>query len=211
MTDTANLTLYHGAMSRSIRVRWCLEEMGLPYTLERPDFKHGNVGGEAYKVVHPLQKIPALKDGDQTLFESVAICEYLAHRYGPTDLVVKPQEADFGRYLEWLHFGEASMSMPVNLILAHTLLLPEERRNPGLAAWARQTVDKQLALVAERGLDGGKRSYLAGERLTLADMSLIYMLYLLKITKQFDTAPQAVSDYFNRLRQVESWQRASAD
>lgn len=211
MTDAPNLTLYHGPMSRSIRARWCLEEMGLPYTLERPEFTHGNVGGEAYKDVNPLQKIPALKDGDEVLLESVAICEYLTHRYGPTDLVVQPEEADFGRYLEWLHFGEATMSMPVNLILAHTLLLPEDRRNPALAAWARQTVDKQLKVIAERGLEDGKRIFFAGERLTLADMSLMYMLFLLKITKQFDGAPQVVTDYFNRIREIDSWKRASAD
>ncbi len=211
MTDTPNLTLYHGAMSRSIRVRWCLEEMGLPYTLERPDFKHGDVGGEAYKDVNPMQKIPALKDGDEVLLESVAICEYLAHRYGPTELVLKPEEADYARYLEWLHFGEATMSMAVNLILAHTLLLPEEQRNAGLAAWARKTVDKQLVCLAERGLEDGKRSFLAGDRLTLADMSVAYMLFLLKITKQFGGAPVAVADYFNCIREIESWKRASAD
>ena len=211
MSAQPRLTLYHAPMSRSVRVRWCLEEMNLPYELERPNFKHGDVGGAAFKAVNPLQKIPALKDGDTIQLESLANCEYLAHRYGPTPLVLGPDEVDFGRYLEWVQFGEATMSMGVNLTLAHTTLLPEDQRSPGLAKWARGQVDKQLQVLAERGLEGGAREFLAGGRLTLADMSVGYMLYLLKIVKQFDGAPGEVRLYFDRLRGIESWKRASAD
>jgi len=211
MTADPRLTLYHAPMSRSVRARWCLEEMGLPYAIERPNFQHGDVGGEAFKAVNPLQKIPALQDGEDILLESLAICDYLAHRYGPTPLVVTPDEADYGRYLEWTYFGEATMAMGVNLSLAHTSLLPEAHRNPGLAKWARGEVDKQLKVLAERGLENGARRFLAGDRLTLADMSLGYMIFLLKIVKQFDGAPEPVRAYFDRLRQFESWKRASAD
>lgn len=215
MATEPNLTLYHAPMSRSVRVRWCLEEMGLPHTLERlgaitPDVR-GKLGGEAYRAVNPLQKVPALKDGEMVMLESVAMLEYLAAEYGPTPLALTAGEADFGRYLEWLHFGEATMSMSVNLTLAHTTLLPEAHRNAGLAKWARAEVDKQLNFFSERGLDGGARRFIAGDRLTLADMSMGYMLYLLKIVKQFDGAPQPVRDYFDRLRAIESWGRASAD
>lgn len=210
MTAVPTLTLYHAPMSRSVRARWCLEEMGLPYAVERPEFKHGNVGGEAFKAVNPLQKIPALKDGDTVLLESLAICEYLAGRYGPTSLVVAPGEDDYPRYLEWFQFGEATMAMGVNMTLAHTSLLPEERRNPHLAKWARAQVDRHLEVIGERGLADGRR-FLAGDRLTLADMSIGYMLFLLKIVKQFDGAPAAVRGYFDRLREIESWKRASAD
>jgi glutathione S-transferase len=211
MAADPRLTLYHAPMSRSVRVRWCLEEMGLPYDIERPNFLHGDVGGAEFKAVNPLQKIPALKDGDTVQLESLANCEYLARRYGPTPLVLTPDEADFARYLEWFQFGEATMSMAVNLTLAHTALLPEEQRSPGLAKWARGQVDKQLAVLAERGLEGGGRDFLAGDRLTLADMSVGYILFLLKIVKQFDGAPPAVAAYFDRLRAIDSWKRASAD
>ena len=202
--------LYHAPMTRSIRPRWALEEMGLPYTLERVSFDRGNVGGEGYASVNPMQKIPAFKDGDTVILESTAILEYLVTKYGPTPLAVTPDEAEYGRYLEWLHFAEATMSMAVNLTLAHTTLLPEEHRNPTLAQWARAQVDKQLAVIGERGLGEG-REYLAAGRFTAADIAVGYMLYLLKIVRQFDGAPDSVRAYFDQLKARPAWQAASAD
>ena len=209
-----DFTLYHAPQSRSVRPRWCLEEMGLPYQIERLSVmgaNRGNVGGDAYKAINPLQKVPAFTDGDTVILESLAICEYVANRYGPTPLVVEVDEPDYARYLEWLHFGEATMSMSVNLMLAHVVFLPQEHRNPSTAKWALDMVGGQLSLLAERGLDGGQRDFLAGGRLTLADMSLGYMLFLLKITKQFHVAPAVVGSYFDRLRSTDSWARATAD
>jgi glutathione S-transferase len=208
MTGRA-FTLYHAPMTRSIRVRWALEEMGLPYTLEQVDFSRGNIGGEAYRAINPLQKVPAFKDGDEVILESTAILEYLVTRYGPTPLAVAPDEDGYARYLEWLHFAEATMSMAVNLLLAHTLLLPEEQRSERLAKWARAQADAQLSLIGSRGLAGGGE-WLAAGRFTAADISIGYMLYLLKISKQFDGAPDNVKAYFDRLREREAWRRASA-
>jgi len=88
MTAQPDLTLFHAPMTRSIRPRWALEEMGLPYTLERVAFDRGNVGGDAYRAVNPMQKVPALKDGDQVILESTAILEYLVTKHGPTPLAV---------------------------------------------------------------------------------------------------------------------------
>lgn len=210
MAAEPRYTLFHAPMSRSVRARWALEEMGLPYTLERVEFTRGDVGGAAFKAINPLQKVPAFKDGETVILESLAIVEYLLAKNAPTPLAVTPDEAEFGRYLEWMHFGEATMSMSVNLTLAHGALLPEAHRNPGVLKWARDAVDKQLVMLAERGLGDG-REFLAGGRLTAADMSVGYMLYLLKIVKQFDGAPEAVRAYFDRLRQIDSWKRASAD
>ncbi|TGY89016.1 glutathione S-transferase family protein [Marinicauda algicola] len=206
---TPDFTLYHAPMTRSIRVRWTLEEMGLPYRLETVKFTRGDVGGAEYRQINPMQKIPAFRDGDRVLLESLAIVQYLVTKYGPTDLAVKPDEPGYGAWLEWLHFGEATMSMSVNLILAHTTLLPEEQRNPGLAKWARHEVDKHLNMIAERGLKG--HDYLAADRFTAADISVVYMLYLLKLVKQFNGAPEPVRAYFDRVAAREAWRKASAD
>ncbi|MFP4519896.1 MAG: glutathione S-transferase family protein [Oceanicaulis sp.] len=210
MVPEARYTLYHAPMSRSVRVRWLLEETGLPYSLERVEFTRGDVGGAAFRAVNPLQKVPAFRDGETVILESLAINEYVLAKNAPSPLAVTPDEEDFARYLEWTQFGEATMSMAVNLTLAHAALLPEEHRNAGMLKWARAQVYKQLDVIAERGL-GGRRDFLAAGRLTAADMSVGYMLYLLKIVKQFDGAPEPVRAYFDRLRQLESWKRASAD
>jgi glutathione S-transferase len=210
-----DITLYHSPMSRSVRVRWALEEMGLPYTLHQLGFitpeVRGNVGGEEFKAINPMQKVPAMTDGDEVILESVAMLEYLGYRYGPTDLMVKPDEADFARYLEWLHFGEGSMSANVNMLVAHVALLPEQHRNPGVAKWASQSVSKQLDLLASRGLESGNREFLAGDRLTFADMSVIYMIFLMKITKSMPETSDVVKDYFNRMKATPGWQKATAD
>lgn len=209
MSHDSSLILFHAPMTRSIRARWAMEEMGLDYRLERVAFDRGNVGGEEFRKIHPLQKIPALKDGETVVLESVAIVEYLINRYGPTPLRVDPSEPDYPRYLEWLHYAEGSMGMPVSLLLAHTTLLPEAQRNAGIAKWAKMEVDKHLQLIATRGLEG--REFLASDRFTAADISVGYLLYLLKIIRQLKDAPAPVLAYWERLTAMESWQKASAE
>ena len=209
MSHDSSLILFHAPMTRSIRARWAMEEMGLDYRLERVAFDRGNVGGEEFRKIHPLQKIPALKDGETVVLESVAIVEYLINRYGPTPLRVDPSEPDYPRYLEWLHYAEGSMGMPVSLLLAHTTLLPEAQRNAGIAKWSKMEVDKHLQLIATRGLEG--REFLASDRFTAADISVGYLLYLLKIIRQLKDAPEPVLAYWERLTAMESWQKASAE
>lgn len=102
------------------------------------------------------------------------------------------------------------MSMTVNLTLAHTALLPEQQRNPALARWGKSEFLKHANLIAARGL-AEDREWLAGNRLTLADMSVVYMLYLMKLVKQFEGVPDEVNTYFKRVTALESWKRATAD
>jgi len=208
MVEQTGLHLYHAPRTRSIRVRWLLEEMGLPYTLETVAFAQRPAGDEAYAEVHPLRKVPALADKGRVMFESVAILQYIMGRYGPTDLDVGPQEEEYDLFLQWLHFGESGLIMPVTLLLAHTMLLPEKARNPLIAKSAKTDTVKALKMLADHGLEG--RDYLAGGRFTAADISVGYMLFLLKIIKQFDDAPDAVKAYFSRLTARPGWIAASA-
>ena len=133
MSPNPDLTLYHAPRTRSIRVRWLLEEMGLPYRIKPVQFSQRPAGDEAYADIHPLRKVPALTDGDTKTFESLAIMQYLMGRYGPTPCDVPAHDPAYGDYLKWLHFGESGMLMPVSLLLAHTTLLPEDRRDANLA------------------------------------------------------------------------------
>jgi len=210
---TPDITLYHAPMSRSVRPRLMLEEMGLPYRLERLSVmgdERGRVGGEAYKAVNPMQKIPAMVIDGEVVLESLAMIQLLGDRFGPTDLIVGRDEPDYARYLEWLFFGEATMGAPINMMLGHTVLLPEERRIPAMLKWARIELAKQMHSLETRGLAGG-REWLAGGRFTAADMSVAYMLFMMKITKQFDLVPEIVSAYFDRVRARPAWARATAD
>jgi glutathione S-transferase len=209
MTRRSDLILFHAPRTRSVRVRWLFEEMGLSHRLEPVQFAKRPAGDAEYERIHPLRKIPALKDGDTIVLESVAIMQYVLGRYGPSSLEVTPDEVDYGHYLQMLHFGESGMVMPISLLLAHTTLLPEDKRDPVLAGWAKAEMDKALGYLSRTGL--GDKNYLAADRFTAADISVCYMFYLLKIIRQFDSAPQNLKSYFKRLIQRPGWIAASAD
>ncbi len=204
-----DLILYHAAHTRSIRVRWLMEELGLPYKIEVVKSDTRPFGDEAYARINPLRKVPALVHGDQIICESLAIMEYIMNRYGSGDLALDPDDPEYGRYLQYLHFGEAGMIMPVSMLVGHTALLPKERRNADMAAWAGYETDKLLSVLSEDAL--GDRDYVAGGKFTAADISIMYMLYLLKIVRQFENPPDNLKAYFDRLAARPGWAAAMAD
>lgn len=208
MSRTPEFTLYHAPRTRSIRVRWLLEEMGLPYKISHVQFASRPAGDETYAEINPLRKVPSFTDGDTTVLESLAIMQYVLGRYGPSPLEVTPDEADYGRYLQWLHFGESGMMMPVSMLLAHTALLPEQHRDANMAAWAKAETDKLLTCLGEHAV--GDREFIAADRFTAADISIAYMCFLLKIIRQFGSAPDNLKAYFKGLTQRETWKIASA-
>ncbi|MGB7098917.1 MAG: glutathione S-transferase, partial [Xanthobacteraceae bacterium] len=127
------LTLYHCHNARSFRPLWTLEEMGLPYELKMLPFPPRDLAPD-YLVVNPLGTVPTFLDGAMRLTESAAICQYLVTRYGPSSLAVAPTEADFGLYLNWLHFGEATLTFPQAVVLRYSVFAPPERRLDQVAA-----------------------------------------------------------------------------
>jgi glutathione S-transferase len=127
------LTLYHCHNARSFRPLWTLEEMDLPFELKMLPFPPRELAPD-YLAVNPLGTIPTLLDGSMRMTESVAICQYLVSRYGPSPLNVEPIEPDFGPYLNWLHFGEATLTFPQTVVLRYSLFAPPERRSENVAA-----------------------------------------------------------------------------
>ncbi len=97
------ITLYHLDQSRSERIIWLLEELGVEYRLEvflrQPDL----YAPAALKGAHMLGRAPVIRDGDVELAESGAIVEYLIARHGQGRLSVAPSEPEFAQYLYWLH------------------------------------------------------------------------------------------------------------
>ena len=132
------ITLYHCPLTRSIRIYWLLEELGLPYKLERvaiAPFRASKLASlltpeslqRGSHAAHPLGKVPAIEDQDLTLFESGAILEYILERYGKGRLAPAPGTPDRGPYLQWVHFAEATALSPLGDIVSHTYFLPEPR------------------------------------------------------------------------------------
>ena len=121
------MKIYYAPNTRAVRTVWLFEELGLPYELET--FKLGDPKMRApdYLKVHPMGRVPALEDGEVTIFESGAILQYVLAKYGTGRLVPEIQSPDFAAYLQWSHYAEGMIMPPVNTIVVETILLPKVR------------------------------------------------------------------------------------
>ncbi|HWS74756.1 MAG TPA: glutathione S-transferase, partial [Quisquiliibacterium sp.] len=124
------MKIYHAPNSRSIRIVWLFEELGLPYELEKFSLGASEMRSPEYRRVHPMGRVPALQDGDVTLLESGAIVEYVLARYGNGRMAPPVSSPDFPAYLQWLHYAEGMLMPQVNVIVVETMFLPPEKRNP---------------------------------------------------------------------------------
>jgi glutathione S-transferase len=168
------LKLYHCKGARSLRPLWTLEEMGIPYELETMRFPP-RAFREDYLDINPLGTVPTFTDGDLTMTESAAICQYLVDRYGPTDLGLTPADKDYGSYLNWLHRSDATLTFPQTIVLRYTQLEPEERRLKQAADDYTQWFFARLRSVEQATAD---RDYLCAGRFTIADIAVGFALYL---------------------------------
>jgi glutathione S-transferase len=154
------MKIHFAPNTRAVRIVWLFEELGLPYELERYKLGDPAMRSAEYRKVHPMGRVPALQDGDVTIFESGAIVEYVLARYGNGRLMPKVSSPDFPAYLQWLHYAEGMIMPPVNTIVVETILLPPERRNQGNVDRATRLLGQMLSAV-DQHLAGPE--YLAGE------------------------------------------------
>jgi glutathione S-transferase len=200
------IVLYGKPPTRAVRVAWMLEEMGLPYGVRQVDFRHRDSDPE-FMAANPAGLIPAMKDGDVVMAESVAIMEYLAARYGPTPLVPKPDAPNFPTYLQFLHFGEASLCAPLNVVVASRFMAPEEHKANWGATVAADMCIRRTALMI-RQLE--QTPYLAGEDFTAADISSGYGLFVMGFLGLADRLDPKLTAYLARLQERPAFQRATA-
>lgn len=198
------ITLYHCVSARSFRALWTLEELGLPYELHVLPFPP-RVHHKEYKEINPLGTVPLFIDGDVRMSESVAICQYLVSRYGPSDLEVGREEPDYGAFLNWLHFGEATLTFPQTLVLRYSRLEPEGRRNPQIVEDYTRWFQARLRRVATEVAD---RTYLCSGRFTIADVSVGYAMMLAADLGLSDAFPEGINAYWQRLNERDAFIRA---
>ena len=168
------ITIWGGQTSRSIRVVWVLEEMGLPYSVRQVDMLAAEQD-PAFLAINPANYIPAMQDGDIVMVESIAIMEYLMARYGPTPLAPASHDPAFPAYQQFLHLGEAGLATLMMPVVVSRFIAPEAERENWGARWWLQSFQKRLRLVSARP---GVSPYLAGEVFTAADISVTYALNL---------------------------------
>ncbi len=195
--------VYFAPFARSLRALWTLEELGAPYEAVRVQFPP-RMAQPDYMGINPLGQIPTMVDGDVTIYESVGICEYVAEKFGPSDLQVKAGEAGRADYLQWLWYGEATLMPPVGAMVRNALG-PEDGRNPSALAEARESVLARLVLV-EQALAG--KDFLAAGRFTLADISVAYVLNLGTLLQLAPDYSPAIAAYFDRMKARPAFQAA---
>lgn len=199
------ITLYHCVGARSFRPLWLLEELGLDYELRMLPFPP-RVLAKWYLEINPLGTVPAFADGDTRMTESVAICAYLGQLYGRAQrVVVLPDEADYGRYLDLLSFGEATLTFPQTLVLRYGRFEPVQRRQP-------QVVEDYIKwfLARLRTLDGylDEHDHVCAGRFTAADVSVGYALLLAEDIGLSARCSSGAKRYLDRLKARPGFARA---
>ena len=189
---------------RGFRVVWLLEEMGLPYRLRDVDLIAGIENDPEFLAINPGGFIPALRDGDVIMVESIAIMEYLTARYGPTSLAPATQDPAFPAYQQFLHLGEAGLAASIYFVSGARNLAPEGERDNWSARQAMEVFTTRLTLVT-RQLQ--RSPYLAGDQFTAADISVGYALEMAR--KNVGVALGEVEQaYMQRLRARDGYRRA---
>ena len=165
------ITLYGVTRSRAMRALWMLEELGLPYEQVQTNFATGDTRRADYLKINPNGHIPALKDGDTVLFESLAINLYLARKY---DKGFWPRAVeDEGRTFQWSVWAMTELEEPVLTALLHRVFFPAAQRDAAKGDDGAERAKKPLA-VLEGAL--ANRPYLLGDAFTVADLNVAAVL-----------------------------------
>ena len=162
------LKLHFAPNSRAGRIVWLLEELGLPYDINKMAFHPQDLKSDEHRSRHPLGRVPVLEDGEISIYESGAIVEYIIERHKNGGL--KPEVASdlYPMFLQWFHYCEGMVMPPINTIIVQTILLPEDRRD------AQRLLSKALAPV-EENLEG--KDYLIGD-FSAADIMLGHSCFM---------------------------------
>ena len=164
------IIVHHLNASRSQRILWLLEELGLPYEIAfywRDE--HTNMAPPELRSVHPLGKSPVITDDGRPIAESGAIIDYIIRRHGGGRLQPDPATPAYDDYVHWLHYAEGSASLPF-------VIDPIAKTFGKMARPLQRRVDSELALnlgYINAQLEG--RSYLLGEDLTAADIQMSFV------------------------------------
>ena len=195
------LTLHHLNDSRSQRVLWLLEELGLPYEMKRYQRDATTrLAPPELTEVHPLGKSPVITDGDIKVAESGAIVDYIIRTYGKGAMMPAPGSAEYEAYNEWLHYSEGSAMLPLMLNLYVSRL--KEAGAP-LHPRIESEIANHLGYV-----DGALKSkeFFVGNSLSGADIQMSFVGEMAKIFNNLEPYPN-LSAWLSRMHARPAFQR----
>lgn len=159
-------------------MRWLLLELGLDHEVAQYSLADGSLRSPEYRAIHPLGRVPAFEDDGQTFYESGAIVQYLLERYGEGRFEPPIGSPERPHYLQWFHWGEATLLPPIVAMNAHRFMLAPTDRSAKAVGVARRQLARILA-VLEDALEG--RTVLVGDEFTAADLMVGYGVTLAKL------------------------------
>jgi len=201
------MKLYHMPMSRSVRVLWLLEELGEKYDLVTIDADNEEHKKPEYLAINPNGSVPTLVDGDLTIYESAAICAYLADKAPDQKLAPAVGTPERGLYYQWLFYGMTELEPPLLQIAYHTVFLPEGERS---IDQIQDGIDRYqpVAAVLSNALQG--KEFILGKSFSVADIVLATAYFWLEDRSILGSHP-VVEGYVKRLLERPAFQRAIAD
>ena len=199
------LTVYHSPLSRSVRVLWLAEEIGLSYQLEMVEMFSAEMQRPEFLAVHPQGKVPAIDDDGFILWETSAIFDYLITKYSDGRLIPPRDTASGAKAVQWMTFAEGALAVTMGEIAAHSAYLPDSRRIPALVDRGNEPAPQLIAIVEQALSD---KSYIVGEIFTAADIMLAFAL---NIARHLDFVNESTPNclaYCQRLEQRPAYLRA---
>lgn len=204
--EGTHMKLYYVPKTRASRPRWVLEELGVPYDLVRLDPSRGETRTPEHLARQPLGHVPVLDVDGARIFESSAICLYLAERFPERRLLPPAGSVERAHVYQWMFFAMTELEPPLSALSAE-MRRPEADRNAAALADARQRFHEAAAALEPVLAD---RPYLLGLDFTVADVVVGAVLAWAKGSRALEGLP-AVEGYLARLRERPAWRRALAD
>ena len=198
------MKIYPVPRTRSVRIVWMLEEMGLDYEVVKTSFPPT---GPEFLAANPTRTLPLFVDGEVRITESIAILQYLAARHGPTDLSVKADEPGFADYLQFLEVGEATLATPLTATVRTRFMAPEDQKANWTVENCKYVFLDRLQLVSNQ-LQA--HAFMAADRFTAADISIGYALGFGEGLGLAGGYTPELIDYWRRLQARPAYQRAAA-
>lgn len=197
------MKLFHAPGSRSNRITWLCAEMGVPLDVEVCTF--GKPPADLL-AVNPCGSFPAFVDGDVSLTESVATILYIGAKYGPSPVIVTPDEPGYADYLQFAILGEASLLAPLNAWLGTMFMAPDDQKQNFTTKVIVNSIVNRAKLV-ERKLENSE--FLAADRFTAADISVAFATGVaLGMVKMGDKLPKALVDHHARMTARPAYKQA---
>ena len=196
------IVVHHLNESRSQRILWLLEELGLDYEIKKYDRDPATrLAPAELKAVHPLGKSPVISDGDRVIHESGAIIDYVIRWHGGGRLAPEPDKTAYDEYQMWLHYAEGSAMLPLMLFM-YVMRLGEA--GAPLHPRIEGEIANHLGYV-DQSLSG--KAFLLGEELSGAD---IQMSFIAEVAKAFGKLPAYpnMAAWLDRLHARPAWQAA---